>query len=338
MDYEFPRQLFPSFYNCGPPDSTAESSSGGNWGSYGRVQAQSSSGPLSSWTYTSSHQMQNFFMDHGQDAFGCMSEILEEAREFSQHVEDVVQSVPIQLLSSLLYEELTEQRDRQLFSESTTGGALDFIPFSESSSGCLLYPSHFHRVELQHHTGSSPVLNASSSLFSFQLKGPIRQISSTSLLNNCCVAVRSDHLCGVWRFSETDEPRALQVISTKEVATCVSVSPHVLGEALVASESGVVNLWTVGKGMQKVREEDSNLYFNAKSSWRWCQFSAHPRVMLYADRTGVELTDIRTSLVSGHTLFRISNSSECRSGERLIMTRYLGDAHPFHHLISTQVH
>lgn len=45
--------------------------------------------------------------------------------------------------------------------------------------------------------------------------------------------------------------------------------------------------------MQKVREEDSNLYFNAKSSWRWCEFSAHPRVMLYADRTGVELSDIR---------------------------------------------
>lgn len=45
--------------------------------------------------------------------------------------------------------------------------------------------------------------------------------------------------------------------------------------------------------MQKVREEDSNLYFNAKSAWRWCEFSAHPRVMVYADRTGAELTDIR---------------------------------------------
>lgn len=47
--------------------------------------------------------------------------------------------------------------------------------------------------------------------------------------------------------------------------------------------------------MQRVREEGENLYFNAKSSWRWCEFSAHPRVMVYADRTGVELTDIRVS-------------------------------------------
>lgn len=51
--------------------------------------------------------------------------------------------------------------------------------------------------------------------------------------------------------------------------------------------------WYCPIRMQKVREEDQNLYFNAKSSWRWCEFSAHPRVMLYADRTGVELTDIR---------------------------------------------
>ncbi|XP_037608414.1 TATA box-binding protein-associated factor RNA polymerase I subunit C isoform X1 [Sebastes umbrosus] len=425
MDYQFPQQLFPSFYNCGPPDSAVKHCAG-TWGSYGRVIPQGSSGPLSSWSFTSSHQvrgetwrhtepvsvpllspknaflwplkppdpldfiehMQNFFMDHSQDAFGCMGEILSEhfkpgPREkyhrnsvyevknvldmlnikmyskshscrlldtYSTLLSDVVPAVPPELLGSLLYEELTEQRDRMLFSEGATGGALAFVPFSQSGSdsqrGCLIYPGkqghdclNFHRVELQHHRGSSSCLDASrssSDSFSFQLKGPIRQISSASLLDDCCVAVRSDHLCGVWRFSERTEPRLLQVVNTKEVATCISVSPHVLGEVLVASESGAANLWTVGRGMQKVREEVDNLYFNAKSSWRWCEFSAHPRVMLYADRTGVELTDIRASPVSSHTLFRISNTPECRSGERLILSRYLGDVHSFQHLITTQ--
>lgn len=60
---------------------------------------------------------------------------------YNSLLSDVVQSVPIQLLGSLLYEELTEQRDRQLFHEATSGGALDFVPSSESGSGCLLYPS-----------------------------------------------------------------------------------------------------------------------------------------------------------------------------------------------------
>lgn len=267
---------------------------------------------------------------------------------YSALLSDVVHTVPPELLGTLLYEELTEQRDRLLFSEVSTGGALSFVPFSQSGCGsqhgCLLYPGNqgldclnFHRVELQHHRGNYPCVDTSSSdPFSFQLKGPVRQISSASLFNNSCVAVRSDHLCGVWRFSERNEPRLLQVINTREVATCISVSPHVLGEVLVASESGAANLWTVGRGIQKVREEDHNLYFNAKSSWRWCEFSAHPRVMLYADRTGVELTDIRVNPALSHTLFRISNTSECRSGERLILSRYLGDAHSFHHLITTQ--
>ncbi|XP_059214693.1 TATA box-binding protein-associated factor RNA polymerase I subunit C [Centropristis striata] len=428
MDYQFPQQLFPSFYNCGPPDSVHKHNAG-KWGSYSRVRPQGGSGPLSSWTFTSRHQvrgetwrhtepaplpllspknsvlwplkppdpehdfqkhMQNFFVDHCQDAFGCMGEILSEnfnfkqgrkekyrrdsvhmwkvknvldalefniclksytprvLRGYSSLLGDVVPAVPPELLGSLLYEELTEQRDRMLFSEGATGGALAFVPFSQSSSdsqrGCLLYPGNkardclnFHRVELQHHREGPTCVDASSSdPFRFQLKAPVRQISSASLFNDCCVAVRSDHLCGVWRFSETNAPRLLQVVNTREVATCVSVSPHVLGEVLVASESGAANLWTVGRGMQKVREDDENLYFNANSSWRWCEFSAHPRVMLYADRTGVELTDIRVSPVSSHTLFRISNTPECLSGERVILSRYLGDVHPFHHLVTTQ--
>ncbi|XP_075935802.1 uncharacterized protein taf1c isoform X2 [Anarhichas minor] len=330
--------------------------------------------------------MQNFFLDHCKDAFGCMGEILSENFEQAQRerygresvynvrsdldmmkfkmcplsyssksldvysalLSDVVPAVPPQLLGSLLHEELTEQRDRALFYEGATGGALAFVPFSRSGGdpqrGCLLYPGNqgldclnFHRVELQHRSGSSSCVDAGSSdPFSFQLKGPVRQISCVSLFNDCCVAVRSDRLCGVWRFAETDKPRLLQVVNTREVATCVSVSPHVLGEVLVASESGAANLWSVGRGMQKVREEDGNLYFNAKSSWRWCEFSAHPRVMVYADRTGVELTDIRESPFSSHTLFRISNTPECRRGERLILSRYLGDVHTFQHLVTTQ--
>ncbi|XP_041825591.1 TATA box-binding protein-associated factor RNA polymerase I subunit C isoform X2 [Melanotaenia boesemani] len=408
MDYHFPLQLFPSFYNCGPPDSVLKNGTG-SWGSYDGVLPQalvrSPVGHLlpdirlegrlgvtlsPSWSPSCFPKtMQNFFMDHCQDAFGCMSDILGENFNFRsrgtekhRHVSvwrvkrflkllnykicfrthkssamssycrmlsNVVPDIPPPLLGSLLYEELAEQRDHMLFCEGDTGGALAFVPFAERGKnvhqrGCLLYPGgqgldrlKFRKVDLQHCNGSVSCVDASnSSPVSFQLKAPIRQISCTSLFNDCCVAVRSDHFCGVWRFSETDEPRLLQVVNTNKPATCVSVSPHVLGEILVASESGAANLWTVGKGMQKVRMEDSNLYFNAKSSWRWCEFSAHPRVMLYADRTGVELTDIRVSLCSGHTLFRISNTSECRSGERLILSRYLGDVHPFHHLITTQ--
>ncbi|XP_058472746.1 TATA box-binding protein-associated factor, RNA polymerase I, subunit C [Solea solea] len=424
MDYKFPDQLFPSFYERGPPDKVLNHCAG-NWGSYDKLTIQDDSGSRSNWTFTSRHQvkgetwrhtepvplpllsplneflwptkppnpldfmdhMQNFFLDHRHDAFGCMSQILGENFNFTQGTKekrhkdsismwrvtryldglsfkkcrlrdrsvplnrysallgDVVHAIPPQLLGSLLYEELAEQGERLLFSEAATGGALEFIPFSHNGDGYLVYPGNqglnrlkFHRVELQRHRGSHSVLRSSSSdSFSFHLNGPIRQISSASLFNNSCVAVRSDYLCGVWRFSGGGEqPRLLQAVNTTEVATCVTASPHVLGEVLVASESGVVNLWTVGRGMQKVRGEDGNLYFNAESPWRWCDFSAHPRVMVYADRTGAELTDIRVSPVSARSLFSISRSSDCHRGERLVLSRYLRDVHSFHHLVTTQ--
>ncbi|XP_037122252.1 TATA box-binding protein-associated factor RNA polymerase I subunit C [Syngnathus acus] len=426
MDYSFPKQLFPSFYNNGPPGCTQKPCAG-IWGSYDQVQPQGGSDPPSNWTFTSRHQvkgeiwrqtepapiplfkpnnsfiwsstppdphdftehMQNFYSDHCRDAFGCISEVLGDnfyfkygmkkrqrrdavhtwkikrfldklnlpichkscssstLQAYSALMSDVVHTVPPELLGSLLYEELTEQRDRRLFYEGATGGALNLIPFSQSEhsqNGCLLFPGNqgmdrlnFHRVEWEHHQDKCFSLKSSKRKpFHFQLKGPIRQISSASLFNICCVSARSDRFCGFWRFSEREEPHLLQVVNTKDVATCITVSPHILGEVLVASESGTVNLWTVGKGIQKVWEDISNLYFNAKSSWRWCEFSAHPRVIVYADRTGAELCDIRACPASNHTLFRISNTADCRSGERLILSKYLADVHPFHHLVNTQ--
>uniref|UniRef100_A0A3Q2YY83 TAF1C beta-propeller domain-containing protein n=1 Tax=Hippocampus comes TaxID=109280 RepID=A0A3Q2YY83_HIPCM len=122
----------------------------------------------------------------------------------------------------------------------------------------------------------------------------------------------------------------MQVVNTKEVASCVTVSPHVLGEVLVASESGIVNLWTQGRCYSWLRSRQKS------SSWRWCEFSAHPRVMLYADRTGAELCDIRTSPASNRTLFSISSTAACRAGERLILSKYLAEVHTFHHLVTTQ--
>lgn len=65
-------------------------------------------------------------------------------RAYSNLLSDVMHSIPPSLLASLLHEELQEQRDRSLFFEGATGGALAFVPFDQSGSrsGCLLYPGN----------------------------------------------------------------------------------------------------------------------------------------------------------------------------------------------------
>uniref|UniRef100_A0A8C6TCC7 TAF1C beta-propeller domain-containing protein n=1 Tax=Neogobius melanostomus TaxID=47308 RepID=A0A8C6TCC7_9GOBI len=261
---------------------------------------------------------------------------------YSRLLSDAVHSVPVELLAPLLHEELSLQSLDAAFCEANTGGALELIPFPSSTEGapqsaCLVYCANgvdkltFQQVAL--HPGAVVSADEAST---FVLKGPVQQISSSSTCGHSCVAVRSLYHCGVWSVSPSQQPHLLQATSSAERVSCVSFSPHVVGELLVASESGAAHLWRLGRGMQLVRSEDSNLYFNGQSPWRWCEFSAHPRVMLYADRTGAELTDIRVQPSSCHTLFRISKGAECRSGERLLLCRYLSPLHSFHHLVTTQ--
>ncbi|XP_046870836.1 TATA box-binding protein-associated factor, RNA polymerase I, subunit C isoform X2 [Hypomesus transpacificus] len=330
-----------------------------------------------------SEHMQDYYLHRSQDAFYTMSQFLEEnlhsvntkgktsvlsrtqgfmetlkykkcavtylkprIKAYHNLLSDVIYDIPPELLAHNLYEELTQQRELEQFSEVATGGALCYIPFSQlnnTQQGCLLYPGdpglhslNFHRLALEFHAEGPPCIDSSLRPFSFQLDGTVRQICTGTPQDTSNVGVRSDYTCGVWMVSEKNEPKTVEVIQTKEVATCLSISPHIQGELLVASESGVAHLWTVGKGLQKFRKEDSNMYFNARSAWRWCDFTGHPRVMIYADRTGVELTDIRTNENCSHTLFRIGQTPDCKTGERVIMSKYLREVHMFHHLITTQ--
>lgn len=261
-------------------------------------------------------------------------------------VGDIVSDVPPSLLASLLHEELTSQQEQQQFCADATGGALGYVPLHESrgySDGCLIYPSgaamdklNIHRVVQQFSDDKPPSFVMDSQPFVYYLNGTVRQISSANMEDVGNVAVRSDYFCGVWLLGDKTKPLLMDVIQTKDRFSCITVSPHIPNELAVVNERGAAYLWTAKKGLQKFREEDSNLYFNAKSPWRWCEFSCHPRVMVYADRTGAELTDIR-SADSNHTLFRIGRTAACVSGERVILAKYLSKSHAHHHLINTQV-
>ncbi|ROJ30632.1 TATA box-binding protein-associated factor, RNA polymerase I, subunit C [Anabarilius grahami] len=214
---------------------------------------------------------------------------------------DIVSDVPPSLLSSLLYEELSSQREQKEFSSDSTGGALGYVPLYENE-GCLIYPGgvgmnklFFHSVVHQSNDDKPPSFVMQSQPFEFSLNGSIRQLSVGNMEDQGNVAVRSDYFCSVWVLGIKRKPLLVDVIQAKDRFTCVTVSPHIPNEILVVNEWGAAYLWDAYKGLQKFREEHSNLYFNAKSPWRWCEFSCHPRVMIYADRTGAELTDIRFS-------------------------------------------
>ncbi|XP_072353276.1 TATA box-binding protein-associated factor RNA polymerase I subunit C [Scyliorhinus torazame] len=253
--------------------------------------------------------------------------------------------IPPNLLAENIHEEMKIQRNKLLFDHSATGGALVYCPFSKEArleEGCLIYPGsesmnslNFRKIRLDF-DDKMPKLNVKFKPVKFNLNGRIHQIDSSTVEEEVFVGVRSDYYCGVWKLSQEMNPSALQVVQVDNMATCINVSPHVPGEVVIANECGAAYLWILDKSLQKIRRETDNLYFNAQLPWRWCDFTAHPRVYIYADRTGLDLTDTRAGETCNQTLFKIGAAADCQRGERVILPKHLRDVNPYHHLITTQ--
>lgn len=47
----------------------------------------------------------------------------------------------------------------------------------------------------------------------------------------------------------------------------------------------------VSPRLQQVYKDPETLVFRDSSSWRWADFTAHPRVLTVGDRTGVKMVD-----------------------------------------------
>ncbi|XP_030048609.1 TATA box-binding protein-associated factor RNA polymerase I subunit C isoform X2 [Microcaecilia unicolor] len=265
---------------------------------------------------------------------------------FSHLNRDWLYEVPVVLLAQQIYEEMTEQWNRLQFNEAATGGALVWLPSLElprSRKGCLVYPGgeamnylKFQDFVLRLSEDEVPVPQRRGKPAEFQLNSRIQQIAAHCVDGEAFVGVRSDYHCAVWKVSSRSHPVPLQVVKTQNVATCINVSPHIPGELTVCTESGSVYIWNLETGLRRVHQDEDNMFFQDHSMWRWSDFTHHPRVVTFADRTGVKLIDLRLPENHGLSLLKMGAESDCQRGERVIFPKYLSEVHPCHHLITTQ--
>ncbi|XP_053555608.1 TATA box-binding protein-associated factor RNA polymerase I subunit C [Bombina bombina] len=264
-------------------------------------------------------------------------------RCFSFLAGDWLSDLPPVVLGQLLHKGISEQWRQLQFQESLTGGALAWTKYTGSQRGCLIYPrgAAMNRLYFQQFdVGQDEDLSISrrGDTAVFDLISRVQQVSTGCAYpsKEVFVGVRSSFHLASLSLSPQNPPRVLQVVNTKTPSTCINVSPHLPGELCVCTEGGSLYLWDTEMGLQQVRHESDTLFFRDDHRWRWSDFTGHPRILTYADRTGVQTTDTRAPGSQGLNLFRIGAEALCQTGERVILPRYVREGGHAQHLIVTQ--
>ncbi|XP_039083580.1 TATA box-binding protein-associated factor RNA polymerase I subunit C [Hyaena hyaena] len=281
----------------------------------------------------------------GHQPWGCPWAFLSfRQRRFSILGGPVLGTSVASLLGDLLHEELALRWEQLLLDDAFTGGAMAWVPGGTPGGGQLVFPAGgaldklcFQEVSVT--PGGDP--QALGDPGHIQLRGPVRQVVTRTVQGESLLAVRSDYHCALWKVRKQGRPVPLQVLQVGKGATGISLSPHLPGELAVCSRSGAVCLWTPRDGLQQVYKDPDTLVFRDPSPWRWADFTAHPRVLTVGDRTGVKIIDTQGPPGCGLLLFRGGAEAACQKGERVLLTRCLGECgpeplHPTLHLILTQ--
>ncbi|KAK6179083.1 hypothetical protein SNE40_011519 [Patella caerulea] len=162
----------------------------------------------------------------------------------------------------------------------------------------------------------------------------IYEVDSTVIRDTGYCALRcDDNKCHLLTFHHADFSNTLNTIETVgEKPTSMCLSPYIEGESLIATDSGTVHIWRVGKGLNAVILNKASR-FHCNDKWRQVHYGACPQELVVADRTVVEMFDRRTRCESSIDLFALPNKILVNSERISAMQGH--PTNPYYHIIAT---
>ncbi|ESO92660.1 hypothetical protein LOTGIDRAFT_233091 [Lottia gigantea] len=162
----------------------------------------------------------------------------------------------------------------------------------------------------------------------------IYEVQSTKIRDTGYCGIRSqDNKCHMMRFQGENYSNTINTIETvDEKPTSIAVSPYIEGESLIATDSGTVHIWNVGKGLEGVILNKATR-FHCNDKWRQVQYGACPQEIVLADKTVVQIYDRRTKCDESFDLFTLPNK-RLLNNERITVTSK-HPSNPYQYLLAT---
>lgn len=198
------------------------------------------------------------------------------------------------------------------------------------------------------------------------------------------VAWRSSRMCPAaltcpesWSSAAAPEPSVCGALKTGKAPATETPTPTWAPQNPAGTRPGCPVLplslsphhgWPISPRLRQIYKDPETLVFRDPSSWRWADFTAHPRVLTVGDRTGVKMVDTQVRAWGAGTsasgrdkpqgqqgpgqldprrtvgeltqrvpqgppgcgllLFRGGAEASCQKGERVLLTQHLGDLGP----------
>ncbi|XP_048733624.2 uncharacterized protein LOC125649847 isoform X2 [Ostrea edulis] len=212
-----------------------------------------------------------------------------------------------------LYEKVKDIEQVLNYNSQYTGGCLASVGArTEGENGTVICPAdhNFNRAALIEFSTNPQVKLIQKN--TIELGYEIHQLQSKRCRDSDYCVIRGGSVCELINLKGSSEgiPRTMCSIAKEhfsdESPTSVDLSVYIPSECVVSTNQGNIYIWSAEKSKNLVRQ---NLMtrFPAHESWRQALFGSHPRHVVIADCTTVQVHDIRGQYSSNVDLFALPN-------------------------------